>query len=234
MRHSFLISLLLMASTYASAQTEGETLTFAPLSDAGIKPEAQFPTLSDQLLQPQDTLHLPLLNSRGEVEHWQMRPLYWGSWHDWSLHTGLNLNFGASVFTQIGKHARGGAGFAQSLSAMYAVPLSKKMSLAVGGYFDNVFWMHSNFRDAGLSAVLGYKFDDHWEAYVYGQKSIIQSRLIPYSLYDMASLGDRIGAAVKYNVNHNLSFQVSVEHGWMPSGNKPKYFDQYNYPVQKP
>jgi hypothetical protein len=46
----------------------------------------------------------------------------------------------------------------------------------------------------------------------------------------MNAIGDRIGAAVKYNFNPNFSVQVSVEHGWMPK-QRGQYFDQYNYPV---
>ena len=76
---------------------------------------------------------------------------------------------------------------------------------------------HDTYRDAGLSAVLGYRFNDHWEAYLYGQKSLVSSNYIPYSLYDMNALGDRIGAAVKYNVNKNFSITLSVDKEWAPN-----------------
>lgn len=65
-------------------------------------------------------------------------------------------------------------------------------------------------RDGGINAVLGYKFDERWEAYLYGQKSVMNSRM-PLPLYDMNGLGDRIGAAVKYNFSPKFSVTVSVE-----------------------
>lgn len=188
----------------------------------------------EALLSAPDTLHLPAINMRGQVQPFVMCPLYWGGWYNWSLHSGLNVSLGASVFTQFGKYAKGGAGFAQSLSAMYAVPLSSKWSLAVGGYLDNVTWQHASWREAGLSAVLGYKFNDKWEGYVYGQKQLVGNhRYMPLTVYDAASLGDRIGAAVKYNLNPNVSFQLSVEGAWMPK-NRQSFFDHRDYPVPSP
>lgn len=188
---------------------------------------------ADALWQPADTLHLPTLTAQGQVRPFCLQPLYWGGWNSWSLHPGLNVQLGASVFAQFGKHAKGGAGFAQSLSAMYAIPVNSRLSVAVGGYVDNVMWQRDSWREAGLSAVMGYRINDHWEAYLYGQKQLMSSRYMPYSLYDMARLGDRIGAAVKYNVNQNISFQVSVEGGWMPKARQP-FFDRHEYPVPRP
>ena len=110
---------------------------------------------------------------------------------------------------------------------MYAQPLGKKFTVAVGGYFNNVFWGRDNYRNAGLQAIMGYRFNEHWEAYLYGQKSLVNNRLVPYPLYDMQALGDRVGAAVKYNFNPSFSVQVSVEQVWGP--NMPRgYYDTFN------
>jgi len=99
--------------------------------------------------------------------------------------------------------------------------------VAVGGYFNNVFWGRDNYRNAGLQAIMGYRFNGHWEAYLYGQKSLVNNRLMPYPLYDMQALGDRVGAAVKYNFNPSFSVQVSVEQVWGP--NMPRgYYDTFN------
>ena len=50
---------------------------------------------------------------------------------------------------------------------------------------------------------------------------------MPYPLYDMQALGDRVGAAVKYNFNPSFSVQVSVEKVWGP--NMPRgYYDTFN------
>ncbi len=163
------------------------------------------------LNQRRDSLHLPPLSLDGHVMPIGMYPLSWGGWYWWDLHQGLNVNLGASVFAQFGKHARHGAGFTQNISAMYAAPLTDKLSIAVGGYMNNVYWAHDSYRDAGVSAVLGYQFDEHWEGYLYAQKSLMGSKFIPRPLYDMGELRDRIGAAVRYNFNPNFSVQVSFE-----------------------
>ncbi len=164
-----------------------------------------------------DSLHLPLLDASGRVMNFGYMP-YYGlqGWSASGLHRGLNLSLGASVFAQFGKHARGGAGFAQHIAALYAVPLTSRLSLAVGGYLNHVNWDHNSVHDAGLTAVLGYQFDEHWEAYLYAQKSLVSSEHMPYYLYDMGAVGDRIGAAVKYNFNPSFSIQVSVEHNERP------------------
>ncbi|MDO4159539.1 MAG: hypothetical protein Q4D41_03680 [Prevotellaceae bacterium] len=173
-----------------------------------------------------DSLHLPTLNQYGQMPI-SMYPLDWFGLYNWELHEGLNMNIGASVFASFGKHAKGGAGFAQSISAMYAVPLTNKLSLAIGGYYNNVYWSRDAYQDAGFNAVLGYKFDERWEGYVFVQKSLMNKR-IPMPLYDMGNMGDRIGAAVKYNINPSMSIQVSVSAGKV---NQPSFSDvDYSIP----
>ena len=63
---------------------------------------------------------------------------------------------------------------------------------------------------AGLSAVLGYKFNDRWEAYLYGQKSLMRPK-VPLPYYNMMDLGDRLGAALKYNFSPSFYIELSVE-----------------------
>ena len=173
------------------------------------------------------SMALPPLTLGGQIEPLGYRSWIWAGCHRWDSHPGLNLSLGASVFAQFGKHARHGAGFMQNISAMYAQPLGKKFTVAVGGYFNNVFWGRDNYRNAGLQAIMGYRFNEHWEAYLYGQKSLVNNRLMPYPLYDMQALGDRVGAAIKYNFNPSFSVQVSVEQVWGP--NMPRgYYDTFN------
>ena len=45
-----------------------------------------------------DSLNLPAIGMRGEVLPMTLRPLYWGNWYNWSLHKGMNVSLGASVF----------------------------------------------------------------------------------------------------------------------------------------
>ena len=83
---------------------------------------------------------------------------------------------------------------------------------------NNVYWSRAPMRDAGLSAVLGYRIDDHWEVYLYGQKSLVENRHMPLPLYSMGYLGDRIGAAVIYHVSPSFRIGVSMEHNSGPKG----------------
>ena len=194
--------------------THAQEVKTEPLADDVYQrqPYDISPDIMHDMISAPDTLHLPDLDDRGRVMSQSFYPYYFGgSWSNWRLHEGLNLSLGASIFSQIGKHAYGGVGFTQNLSAQYATALSPKLSLAVGGYLDNMYWANSTFRDAGLTAVLGYKFDEHWEGYLYAQKSIVTNTPIPLYIQDLNDMGDRIGAAVRYNFPPNLSVQVSVE-----------------------
>lgn len=164
----------------------------------------------------------------------------WGGYGSWALHRGLNVQLGASVFAEFGKGAHSGAGFQQNIALMYAMPITDKLSVAVGGYLNNVNYAGGNWHDAGLSAVVGYRFNEHWEAYVYGQKSIsnnIANRM-RYSMYDgyygggyynpiggfggfsrnyfgmpIYSLGDLngIGDRIGATVRYNFNNNVSLE-----------------------
>ena len=184
----------------------------------------------------QDSLHLPLLNSLGQVSSFNylgIYPLHWGGWSNWQLHKGLNVSLGASVFAEFGKHARHGAGFTQEMALQYAMPLTDKLSLSLGGYLTNITWQHDNHRDAGLSAVLGYRFNEKWEAYIYGQKSLVQTRFTPISVYDYEHIGDRIGAAVKYNFSPSVSIQLSVEEHRLPNNPYIPVYHQRNNIMDK-
>lgn len=156
-----------------------------------------------------DSLHLPAFDSLGRM-YVNMYPLDWCGAYNWDLHKGLNVNLGASVFASFGKGAWRGSGFGQNIAAMYAIPVNNKLSIAVGGYLNHLYWTNDSYMDAGLNAVIGYKFDEHWEGYIYGQKSLSNKRM-PYPLYDIGNIGDRIGAAVKYNFSPSFSIQVAVE-----------------------
>ncbi|MCH4147107.1 MAG: hypothetical protein LKG25_09680 [Prevotella sp.] len=163
--------------------------------------------------------------------------------YGWGWHKGLNVDVDLSVFAQFGKNARHGAGFEQRLSATYLAPLSKKLWLAAGGSVNNIMWSGDSYRSAAFYAAIGYKFNEHWEAYAWVQKQVASNNTCGYYspyynyMFDMPyngmfGYGDRIGAAVKYNLNPNVSFQLSVEGVNIPK-QKGLYFDQYNYPTPK-
>ena len=186
-----------------------ETDTYNAIQSTRTYSPEEYATSDFPIWQHSDSLHLPTLDNLGQV--WSTRlPFFRPGWSTWNLHQGLNVNLGAYVIAGWGKHSSG-TGFGQNISAMYATPLTSKLSLAVGGYFSNLYWDHSPFRSAGVSAVLGYRFDDHWEAFIYGQKTLTENRFMPHPLYYMGDLGDRIGAAVRYNFNPSFSVEVSLE-----------------------
>ena len=169
--------------------------------------------------QGADSLHLPLLNSFGQAyTPIGMYPIGWGGWYDWQLHKGLNVQLGASVFGFFGNHAPSGAGFQQNVTAMYAQPVNDKLSFAVGGYLNSIQWNSASYTNSGLSGVLSYKFNDRWEASIYGHKSLMNNQFVPLPLYYMSMMGDCVGAAVKYNVTPSFYVQLSV--------------DRRNYPLQ--
>ena len=158
-------------------------------------------------------LNIPTLTSYGTMPSWRWPYRMWGGWHAWDVHEGLNVSLGASVFSTFGSgNTYKGAGFSQTASLVYAKPLTEKLSIAVGGYLNNMTWAHADGREAGLTAVLGYQFDEHWSGYVYGQKSLMTGGSLPYPMMDMTELGDRVGAAVRYNFNPAVSVQVSFEY----------------------
>lgn len=226
LRKSLLIFSFVFSCAVAFAQEE---VLNVPIK---VEHEVAQPELSSAIdgnLEVQDSLHLPLLNALGQVPtrgylgYCYSLPLWGGpGWGFWNLHEGLNVSLGASVFAEFGKHARHGAGFSQQIAMQYAMPLTDKLSLSLGGYLTNVNWQHESMRDAGLSAVLGYKFNEKWEAYVYGQKSLVQTNnYMPRSLYEMEQLGDKIGAAVRYNFSPSFSMQLSFEQTVYPDRSVP-------------
>lgn len=163
-----------------------------------------------------DTLHLPSINGYGIPYIGNPWRMYcwgsWGMWHPWHLHKGLNLSLGASVFSTFGSgNTWSGAGFTQDISAVYALPLGKRATLAMGGYFSNMMWAHDVYRNAGLTATFGYQINERLTGYVYAQKSIVSNMPLPFFAYDLSNMGDRIGVAVEYKVNKSISIGASFD-----------------------
>ncbi len=160
------------------------------------------------------------------------------------LHAGLNVSLDLSAFATFGKHAKGG-GFGQRLTAAWLQPLGRNGWVAAGGYVNHLTWNGNHYTSGGLTAEVGYRFNDHWAAYVYGQKSLVNQGAAyggyplcgrglgawGYSPYMMGcELGDRLGAAVRWTPNPTFSVEISVEKGWAPKGTG-NYWGQHNYPT---
>jgi len=225
---------LICGSIYGQNEVTSDTLLLgAPIS----KPDAQRlivapTTTADPRLEVSDST-ISRQKARDEEDYVALPYHPYAHFGHWYARKGLSFSLDASVFASFGKHSNHSVGFGQRLSALYAVPLSDKLTLAVGGWLENIYWAHDNWRDAGVSAVLGYRFDEHWEAFVYGKKSILHTKIIPYPLYDMGLVGDRIGAAVRYNVNPSFSIQVSVEHGAVPNDYRYGFSSPYVQPMRR-
>ena len=174
----------------------------------------------------------------------------------WELHKGLNVNLGASVSAGFGSGAVGGAAFTQDVNLMYVTQLSPKASLAVGGYLSNTLWNSSNYTVAGLTAMLNYRFNEHWSAYAFVQKAFTSGNISPWravypfghygGYYGMGAWGrpvgywaldsrmmDRFGAGVRYDFNNHSFIQIQVEVDRVPTGRTGFYnHNRYDYPVR--
>lgn len=185
-------------------------------------------------------------------------PLSYYAWrygwngYGWGLHEGLNASLDLSTFATFGKHAPHKGGFGQRLSATWLSPLDKdrKLWLAVGGYVQHFNYGSDSYRDGALYAALGYRFNDHWEAWVYGKKNIADNHdsyagrlgspyynIYPYYTAGMGMMtpgADVLGAAVKYSPTPAFSVQLSVEGAWY-NGDRAAYSPRYrySYPVPK-
>lgn len=166
-----------------------------------------------------------------------------------TLHQGLNTSIGLSVMTAFGKNAPKGAGFAQNISTTYLAPVGKKGWAAVGGYINHLNWDGANITNSGLYAEFGYKINEHWAAYIYGQKSLANSGMHchyglgsayglswqeqPYC-HDYGFLsaynpyGDKLGAALQWMPSSSFSLQISVEKNWYQRKDK-SYNRLYDY-----
>ena len=127
----------------------------------------------DRAQQAQIDSNLPLIAENGQT----VTPgdFYYPGWGygfgAWRLHEGLNVNLSASAFAGFGHRNRHGAGFSQDVSLMYVTNLSKKATLAVGGYVNHLTYRGGNYFVGGVNAVLGYQFNEHWSAYAFVQKA---------------------------------------------------------------
>jgi len=211
----FTLSAMLLSSMIGMAQDDGAGTRFPVGDDAraslsavdnavvtnGIAADTDFEA---------DTLQLPL--SRHFAYPAMPIYAYWpspliGGFDCWPLHEGLNASLStAAIF---GLSHRGGSGFAYGLSLAYAGQITPRLSYAISGYSQLLNYGGSQFHDAGLSAMLDYRIDDHWETTAFVQKSLVEPRL-PYQLYWLHDVGDKIGASVRYHFNPSVSIGISV------------------------
>ena len=217
--------------------------------------------LAEEREQQQIDRNLPLVDENGQaITNNDMYYPYWGygwGFNTWRLHKGLNVNLSASVFANLGNGYGHGAGFVQDVSLMYVTNLSKKATLAVGGYINNVTYGGSNYTTAGVNAIFGYRFNEHWSAYAFVQKAFNSGNFAPWAMgygafggygmgfspmyagwgYGMADsrFMDRIGGGVTYQWGeHNQnSLSINIEYDHVPNQRSGFYdFNRYSYPTR--
>ena len=222
MLHQTLRYLVLMFLPLAANAQETRDLVI----DDSIRIDNQ--TFLTQELMPS----LPKLNEYGQVPSIHFPYMGFNNWPTWSLQEGVNASLGLSVFSTFGSgHTWSGAGFSENASLMYAMPLGKKFSAAIGGYIKNTSWAHDSFRSAGLSAILNYQATDRLNVYAYGQKSLLNNRHIPLPLYYMDDVADRIGIGAEYKVTPAFSIGLSVDYSRYKDPNP--WFDHYNANIKQ-
>ena len=273
MKKRLLNTLLLLTCGLAS---QAQTLTFGPLHSAD-SPREDWLLPGDTICQsgqkavyqgkPVKNVKYSIKEDKKTLDESCHNPVSDLTYHlvptyGYGLHQGLNVSLGASAFATFGKNMPHKGGFSQSINATYLAPLTKdgKLWIAAGGYLNNTFWGSDSYRDAGHYAIMGYKFDEHWEAYVYGQLSVnnnygsFYSRYGGYGPYGFGRYGMGcypgmwgMGGTMPFgygmgvpgaNVlgagvkyNVNKSFSIGFNVEGVWYNNKGlDYFDRYNYP----
>lgn len=259
--------LLLLGFALIGMKAQAQHVSFGPLHSQD-SPREDWLLPGDTVYQDGKTVVYggkPVKNTYTPIRHIDSNSdeLYKMGSYGWGLHKGLNLSVDLSVFATFGKHAPHWGGFTQTINATYLTPLTKdnKLWMALGTYLNNINYGGDNFRDGGVYGILGYQFDEHWEAYVYGQVSVannynsIYNRYAGYGPYGYGRYGmypgawgmgvmpggygmgaagaNVLGAGIRYT-NKNFSIGVSVEGNWYNTQKTPTYYKQYDYPVSEP
>lgn len=266
--------LLLSINTMAQQATDmSDTISFEPIESEYMHApreatEAEKEYARQLALQRQEQqqieYNLPVVDENGQVvtanDYYAPYPFLYPDYYvpytplPWNLHKGLNVNLGTSVFANFGKGVNHGAGFTQDVALQYVTNLSPKATLAVGGYLNNTIWDGSNYTAAGITALLGYRFNEHWSAYAFVQKAFTSSNygrmgwFSPYYGgfgyghpwgYGLHAYGydrrmmDRIGGGVRYEWGNHNSIEIQVEVDHMPNHHDTFYnHRRYDYPVR--
>lgn len=213
MRKILIIGILFSCAWSIKAQEVQNSLTKSEVVDSVVVDDDAVYGTSHGALEPVG-FSLPPLTMRGTIAHY---PYYNGlmtGFYDWELHPGLNASLSAAAIIGLGHNA--GAGFANSMAVAYAGNITPKLSYSIGGYTSFVDYASHVMRDAGLTAMLNYRFNDHWEAAVFAQKSVLKPQVPAHLYYWMDDVGDKIGASVRYNINPSFSIGLSVWRGSTP------------------
>lgn len=121
------------------------------------------------------------------------------------LYPGLHATLSASVTV-----GPSGSGFSHGLSIAYADSIMSRLTYTIGGYYRHHHWLGHGYSDAGLTAMLNYRFDQRWEGTLYVQKSLEQPRAPRMPFWVREEMADKIGAEVRYHFSPSFTMGVSV------------------------
>ncbi len=180
----------------------------------GMVPVGTFPGATGS---PADSIatreHLTTLPLTRRAHRWWVAPLSTGLWQ---VHDGFNASVNLSAFTSLGHHHFSGT--AVRIDLLYATSINSHLSLGVGGYLTNMNTNYGNYLSGGFNAWLNYRFNDHWEAYVYAQANLVNTgslaqrgMLTPYCYDLLGTLSDRIGIGVRYHLNDATFFELQFD-----------------------
>lgn len=211
---AFYLLLSMSMFSAASAQVVSEESVFKPVSQQDARQSS--PTLSDSLYA---VPCLPALSLSAPGFYGLTPWSYAADGLSWRLHEGFNAQLSMSLSIGLGKGSPSGVGFGQSAVFAYALPLSKRFSVAAGVYADNMDWGGFRSTDGGVAAAVQYRLSDVVSLYAYGTKSFLpkKNRFLyapgPYysGFYGLPVPTDRIGAMAEFKIGKNAMIQVSVE-----------------------
>lgn len=163
-----------------------------------------------------DTLSVPLISPVPQAGFYQPFSMYGVSPFDyygfgtWELHKGFNASVGMNLTFSPSKYAPSGVGFGQDAAFLYAVPLSKRISIAGGLYASNMDWGRYNYRTIGVAGIAAFKVNKRISIYAYGNKSLMPKRSpFYYPLPDFSP--DRLGGLVNFKLGESSSISVGIE-----------------------
>lgn len=132
----------------------------------------------------------------------------------------LSVNVTAQVFANSGSRMFRGVGFNQSVDLDYHIDLSPKATLTIGGNLSNTTFRGNNYFNGNVHALLDYRFNDHFNAWFYAQKSF-QNNQAPFWLSNYDNNVDRIGGGARYTFKPGSFIEINVE---ASRYNGPRYF----------
>ena len=128
----------------------------------------------------------------------------------WELHKGLNASVGLNVTFSPSRYAPSGVGFGQDAAFMYAVPVSKRVSIAGGLYASHMDWGFLSYKDVGIAGVAAFKVNERISIYAYGNKSLMPQRMPYYYPLPYFST-DKLGGMVNFKLGESASISIGVE-----------------------